>query len=257
VFVNESDAGGANNLIRQLSRQCTQFLPKMVLNVLARCPEFTGRSHEGTDVAFVEHAKDSWVVIFSYPSDFTPICTTEILQFAQNQMEFERRGCRLIGISLDSAESHKRWLSDIQTISKIEVKFPVIADENECVLRALELLLETGITEPFLREKKGRNRGIPSRGLYIVDPDGIVQYVQIMPHSAGRNITEILRVLDALQFSRLQNSLGTPAGWQSGQDAVLLSTGQEEGGLQEQYGDKITERVIFPYLRFVHLKSQS
>ena len=222
---------------------------KMVLEFLDELPTFCGRDQDGTDVKIEDDIAESWYVIFSYPADFTPICTTEISEFARAQEQFAKRNCRIIGISSDSIDSHRAWISDIQTLSNAEIKFPIIADEDGSVLSSLGLLMHSRSGN---RTKRARAVS-PLRGLYIIDPERRVQFVQIMPQSTGRNLSEIIRVLDSLQLSRMQRHLGTPAGWEKGQDAVLLSgeTIQNEEGKPNA-----SEHSVFTYLKFVQVPAE-
>ena len=224
----------------------------MPLNILSECPSFSAKTQEGADFNFEEYASGSWVVLFSYPSDFTPVCSTEMADFARNHVEFKKRNCKVVGISTDSSESHLRWLDDVRKLGKHDVDFPVLSDETGEALDVLGLLQ----VQTANRETSKRTCGVISavRGLYILNPAMTVQYVQIMPPAAGRNLHEIIRVLDAVQLSTLQN-IATPAGWQAGQDVVLLpeaSDSSKEATLQKINGPV---NVVFPYLKFVQLQT--
>jgi len=222
----------------------------MPLGIYSEVPNFALCELDSVEIDFREFNEGSWVVLFSYPSDFTPICSTEILELARNREEFARRNCKVIGISMDSRESHQSWIKDLQRVSNVKIDFPLVADERAEVLRLLGLSIEKEANHSTKRRKVSQG---PVRGLYIIDPHGSVEYVQIMPHSTGRSVSEILRVLDSLQLSSLRTFLGTPAEWQSGHNAVLLSDSVDE----KEVGEIGAIQSVFPYLKFIQLESKT
>ena len=229
----------------------------MPLTILSECPSFEAKTQDGAPFEFKSFANGSWVVLFSYPADFTPVCSTEMADFAKNHSEFKNRNCKVVGISSDSVESHKRWLEDVKKLSKHEIDFPVLSDENGEALTTLGLTyvekMKSGLEEPTKRQRNVVN---PVRGLYIISPSMAIQYVQIMPPSAGRNLDEVLRVLDAVQLSALQN-IATPAGWHTGQDVVLLPDNAKANEDKSREGANVSGKVkvVFPYLKFVQLQT--
>jgi alkyl hydroperoxide reductase subunit AhpC len=226
-----------------------QDLTKMPLELLSQLPDFVGKDQFGKKLVLSEFSKGRWTVVFSYPQDFTPICSTEMATFARMQQDFAKRNCSLIGISADSSESHATWVKDIETLSKVKVDFPMIADESGEIIQSLGLALRSLNKDG---EKRTKTKVTPSRTLYIVDPEQIVQFVQVMPQNTGRNVTEILRVLDSLQLSVLQSSIGTPAGWTVGSDVVILpDASTEEVSRIRKIAGKLNSP--FPYLRFAPL----
>lgn len=228
----------------------------MPLPVFAECPSFTAPTQDGTELNIKEYLRNSWAVLFSYPADFTPVCSTEMAEFARYYDDFMSRNCRLIGISTDSSESHKRWLEDIQKLGNKKVTFPVVSDVEGKGLEELGFL-EESIVRDADSTKRHRISIKPVRGLYIISPEMRIQFVQIMPPSVGRNVLEVLRVLDAVQLACLRN-VATPAGWQKGQDVLLPLTNDDQSQNEKKEKDRKGEpegvKVVFPYLKFVHLK---
>jgi peroxiredoxin (alkyl hydroperoxide reductase subunit C) len=152
--------------------------------------------------------KGKWVVLFSHPADFTPVCTTEFIEFAKRYHEFEKRNAQLIGLSVDSVYSHIAWLLQIEKISGIEVKFPVIADLSMDVARLYGLIHERASTTSTVR------------AVFFIDPEGVVRALIYYPASTGRNIEEIIRVLDSLIYAD-SFMIATPANWKAGEDVIV------------------------------------
>ncbi|MFD2263333.1 peroxiredoxin [Lacibacterium aquatile] len=149
----------------------------------------------------------SWLVLFSHPADFTPVCTTEFLAFARAQEEFEKRGAVLLGLSIDSIYAHLAWLQRLEEKFGVRVNFPVIADHNRAVATAYGMVMP------------GESKTEASRCLFVIDPNGVVRAMIYYPMSAGRSIPEVLRLLDSLQLTTSQG-LATPANWQPGDKAI-------------------------------------
>jgi alkyl hydroperoxide reductase subunit AhpC len=225
---------------------------KMPLELLSKLPNFGGKDQLGQAFDFYSFSGEKWCVVWSYPHDFTPVCSTEMAAFAAFQDEFERRNCKLVAVSTDSFESHARWLLDIASLSKAEVRFPVIADESNLIVRDLGFSVrvrdEISSTAKRLREKE-----VTSRCLYILDSNKTIQFVQVMPFNTGRDLNEIFRVLDSLQLSVLQEFVATPADWKVGNEVVILPNATEED-LTRIHGLSESLRSPFPYLRFAPLK---
>ena len=169
-------------------------------------PHFVARSTHG-ELALTDF-RDRWIVLFSHPADFTPVCTTEFVTIAQLQDDFEALGVQLIGLSIDSVYAHIAWIRSIEQHFGVQVRFPVIADVDMRVSYAYGMLAPNA--DPY---------GV--RGVFVIDPQGVVQAMLYYPTDVGRSMPEILRLVRALQVARGENVL-CPANWQPG-DPVLVS----------------------------------
>lgn len=195
-------------------------------------PNFKAKTSLG-EIDFYEYLGDSWAVLFSHPADFTPVCTTELGRTASLKDEFDKRNVKVIALSVDSVESHKDWIGDINETQNVEVKFPIIADENK------EIAEMYGMMHPNASETS------TVRSLFIIGPDKKVKLMITYPASTGRNFQEILRVIDSLQLTS-KYSVATPADWKEGEDVVVsLSVKTEDipGKFPKGY------KEIKPYLR--------
>jgi alkyl hydroperoxide reductase subunit AhpC len=205
----------------------------MALRLGDNAPDFTQDSSQGP-IHFHEWAGDSWVVLFSHPADFTPVCTTELGRTANLQAEFERRNVKVIGLSVDSAESHRGWLEDIHQTQGAQVGFPVIADHDR---RVAELY---GMIHP------NADTTLTVRSVFIIDPGKRIRLSLTYPASTGRNFDEILRVIDSLQLTD-GYSVATPVDWQPGEDVVILPSLQDENEIQQRFPKGY--EAVRPYLR--------
>ena len=182
-----------------------------------KAPSFTAETTQGT-INFPEDYKGKWVIFFSHPADFTPVCTTEFMTLAKMEPEFEKLNCKLIGLSIDSVFSHLAWLNTIKEkieykgMKGIEVKFPVIADLSMEVAKAFGMLQPNVSTTQAVR------------AVFIIDPEGIVRAVLYYPSSNGRNMDEIKRLLISLQLSDAEK-VATPANWMPGDDVIIPPPG--------------------------------
>ncbi len=182
-----------------------------------KAPEFTAKTTQG-EIHFPKDFEGSWVVFFSHPADFTPVCTTEFMTFASMQEEFAKRNCKLLGLSIDSIYAHIAWLRTIKEkisykgMRDIEVTFPVIEDLKMEVSRAF------GMLQP------GASTTQAVRAVFIIDPKGIVRAILYYPLSNGRNMDEIMRLLIAMQTSD-KYGIATPANWQPGDDVIVPPPG--------------------------------
>lgn len=169
-------------------------------------PDFVAKTTAGE--LRLSDLKGKWVVLFSHPADFTPVCSTEFLAFAKRQKEFEELGVQLVGLSIDSIYSHLAWLKDLEEMSGIQINFPVIADLDMKVSKLY------GMIHPAASETAA------VRAVFIIDPNGILRGMLYYPLTTGRNIDEILRFIRALQFTD-RTGLNTPADWQPGDPAIV------------------------------------
>mmetsp|Transcript_1141 Transcript_1141/g.1645 ORF Transcript_1141/g.1645 Transcript_1141/m.1645 type:complete len:228 (+) Transcript_1141:371-1054(+) len=199
-------------------------------------PDFVAETQFG-DFHFREFTKGSWCVFFSHPADFTPVCTTEFGMVSKLYKDFEARNCKVVGMSVDSVESHKAWIKDINETQSTKVTFPIVADEKGSVATAFGMC-----SKPEVRDAVPK---IETRTLYIIDSNNKVQLHMAYPSNVGRNFYEILRILDALQLTAFHN-VGTPANWKVGEDILILPEVTEEEA-SEQFPKGFTE--IKPYLR--------
>jgi peroxiredoxin (alkyl hydroperoxide reductase subunit C) len=182
-----------------------------------KAPSFKAESTQGP-VNFPDDFRGKWVVFFSHPADFTPVCTTEFMTFAKMQPEFEKLNCKLLGLSIDSTYSHIAWLRTIKEkieykgMKGIEVTFPVISDLTMEVAKAFGMLQPTASTTQAVR------------AVFIIDPNAIVRAILYYPLSNGRNMDEIKRMLVAMQLSD-QHKVATPANWQPGDEVIVPPAG--------------------------------
>jgi peroxiredoxin (alkyl hydroperoxide reductase subunit C) len=169
-------------------------------------PDVTATTTQGT--LSLSDYRGKWVVLFSHPADFTPVCSTEFLAFARAADDFAQRDAQLIGLSIDSVHAHLAWLRDLEEMSGIEVPFPVIAD------------LDMKVAGTFGMIHPGASETAAVRAVFLIDPEGILRGMLTYPLSVGRSIPEVLRFLDALRFHDEQG-MSTPADWQPGDPAIV------------------------------------
>jgi alkyl hydroperoxide reductase subunit AhpC len=173
-------------------------------------PDFTAETTQGT-VRFHEWKAGKWAILFSHPKDFTPVCTTELGAVAALMPEFEKRNCRVIGLSVDPVASHHQWEGDIADVTGHTVNFPMIADPDRTVSTLYDMI------------HPNANDTLTVRSVFVIGPDDKVKLSLTYPASTGRNFDEILRVLDSLQLTA-NYSVSTPADWQPGQDVIIANT---------------------------------
>ncbi len=203
-------------------------------------PNFTAMTTEG-EINFYDYLGDSWGLLFSHPADFTPVCTTELGRTAKLKNEFEKRNVKVIAVSVDSLEDHRRWIKDINETQNTTVNFPLIADENKEVVNLY------GMIHPNASDTS------TVRSVFVIAPDKTVKLTLTYPAATGRNFNEILRVIDSLQLTAY-HSVATPADWQNGEDCVVVpSIPTEEIAAKFPKGYK----VIKPYLRMTPQPDQN
>ena len=186
----------------------------MALQLGDIAPDFTADTTQG-QVRFHEWKEASWAVLFSHPKDFTPVCTTELGAAARIKPDFDRRGVKLIGLSVDPVSSHVKWEGDIKDVTGQQVNFPMIGDPD----RTVALLY--GMIHPNASETA------TVRSVFIIGPDHKVKLTLTYPASTGRNFAEILRVIDSLQLTA-KHSVSTPADWQQGEDVIIVPAVSDE-----------------------------
>ncbi|MDN7133037.1 peroxiredoxin [Halomonas sp. MC140] len=216
----------------------------MSLRINAVVPDFKADTSQGP-ISFHEWIGDSWAILFSHPKDFTPVCTTEFGAVAQLSAEWEKRGTKVIGVSVDGVEDHKRWATDIETYSGSKVGFPIIADDSLNVSKLFDMLP----AEAYLPDGRTPADSATVRSVFIIGPDKQLKLSMTYPMSVGRNFAEILRALDALQTTA-KHGIATPADWTVGQD-VIIPPSVSDDDAKQKFGEF---NAVLPYLRKTTLR---
>jgi len=215
----------------------------MTLRINSEAPNFSAETTEGT-INFHEWMGDGWAVLFSHPKDFTPVCTTELGYMAHLQPEFEKRNCKVIGLSVDSVEDHKLWLQDIEDTQGHKVTYPLIGDTDLSIAKLYDMLPE-GAGESAQGRTAVDNATV--RSVFLIGPDKKIKAMLIYPMSSGRNFDEILRLLDSNQLTAL-HQVATPVNWKHGEDVIIVPAVSDEEA-SKRYPDGWDAPK--PYLRFV------
>ena len=213
----------------------------MSLRINDLAPNFTATTTEGT-IEFHEWMGTNWVVLFSHPKDFTPVCTTELGAVAALHQEFSDRGVKVIGLSVDAAADHTRWSKDIEELSGHRVGFPMIGDPELRVARLYDMLpADAGECS----EGRTAAMNAPVRTVFIIGPDRRIKLTMAYPMTTGRNFDEILRALDSMQLTA-NHRVATPANWRQG-DKVIIT-----GGVSDEEASTVFPgfTTVKPYLRF-------
>lgn len=212
----------------------------MSLRINDIAPNFTAKSSAG-DINFHDFIGDSYVILFSHPKDFTPVCTTEFGAVARLVPEFKKRNTKAIGVSVDSAEEHIKWIKDIEAFGGNPVDFPILDDTTLEIAKLYDMLP----ADAYLPDGRTPADSATVRSVFIIGPDKKVRLTMTYPMSVGRNFAEILRALDAVQTTD-NAPIATPADWQVGQDVIVgLSLNDKEA--EEKFGNL---DIKLPYLRF-------
>jgi thioredoxin-dependent peroxiredoxin len=204
----------------------------MTLQLGDNVPDFTQASSIG-DISFYDWAGDSWVVLFSHPADYTPVCTTELGTVANLQSEFQKRNVKTIALSVDDVESHKGWINDINETQNTTVGYPILADGDRKVADLYGMIHPNSLNN------------LTVRSVFIIDPNKKLRLTITYPASTGRNFNEILRVIDSLQLTDY-HQVATPANWQDGGDCVVVPSISTEDAIKK-FPKGVTE--VKPYLR--------
>jgi alkyl hydroperoxide reductase subunit AhpC len=183
---------------------------------------------------------DSWAILFSHPKDFTPVCTTEFGAVAQLSDEWEKRGTKVIGVSVDGVEDHKKWKGDIEKVAGTKAGFPIIADAGLEVSKAFDMLP----ADAYLPDGRTPNDSATVRSVFIIGPDKQLKLSMTYPMTVGRNFAEVLRALDGLQTS-VGKGVATPANWNVGDD-VVIPAALSDADAKAKFGEFTT---VLPYLR--------
>jgi len=220
-----------------------QRSPPLRLGTIA--PNFDAETTKG-NINFHEWIGDSWVVFFSHPEDYTPVCTTELGAFAKLEPEFTKRGVKLIGLSANTVESHHGWIADIEELADARVNYPIIGDKQRKIAHAYDMLDYQDTTNV---DSKGIAFTI--RSVFVIDPKKTIRLIMSYPASTGRNAAEVLRVVDSLKTGD-KHRITTPINWVPGDDVIVHpSVSNEEA--KTLFPDF---RIVKPYLRFTPLPKE-
>ncbi|PSB03806.1 peroxiredoxin [Merismopedia glauca] len=205
----------------------------MTLRLGDTVPNFTQDSTDGT-IDFYNWAGDSWVILFSHPKDFTPVCTTELGEVARLKPEFDKRNVKAIALSVDDVESHNGWVGDIEETQGSKLNYPILADPDKKVSDLYDMI------------HPNANAMVTVRSVFVIDPNKKLRLTITYPPSTGRNFDEIIRVIDSLQLTD-HHSVATPANWQDGGDCVIVPTLTDPEEMKQKFPKGWKE--VKPYLR--------
>jgi len=215
----------------------------MTLQIGSTAPDFRAQTTEGP-ISFYDWVGDSWCVIFSHPKDFTPVCTTELGFMAKLKPEFDKRNCKILGLSVDSVDDHVRWSKDIADTMGQAPNYPMIGDSDLAIAKLYGML---PATEGGTAAGRTPADNATVRNVYIIGPDKKVKLVISYPMSTGRNFAEILCVLDSVQLTA-KHQVATPVNWQQGEDVIIVPSVSDEAAKAKYPGGWKAPK---PYLRFV------
>lgn len=211
----------------------------MGLRINDTVPNFTAETDQGT-ITFHDWIGESWAILFSHPKDFTPVCTTEFGAVAQLADEWAARNTKVIGVSVDGVEDHKKWKGDIEKVAETSAGFPIIADEGLAVSKAFDMLP----AEAYMPDGRTPADSATVRSVFIIGPDKQLKLSMTYPMSVGRNFAEVLRALDGVQMAA--KGVATPANWTPGGDVIIPPT-VSDADAKEKFG---TFNAQLPYLRW-------
>jgi thioredoxin-dependent peroxiredoxin len=214
----------------------------MALQLGDTAPDFEAQTTQGP-ISFHDWIGDSWAVLFSHPKDFTPVCTTELGYMASINPEFEKRGVKIIGLSVDPTDKHELWADDIEQTQGTRPNYPIIGDSDYKVSKLYGMLPADVSGDPAERTA-AHNQTV--RNVFVIGPDRKVKLILVYPMSTGRNFDEVLRVIDSLQLTA-KHQVSTPAQWQPGGD-VIVSGSVSDDEAREKFGDFESPK---PYIRIV------
>lgn len=196
-------------------------------------PDFTQESSMG-NISFYEWAGDSWVVLFSHPADYTPVCTTELGEVARLKPEFDKRNVKALALSVDDVASHMGWIKDIEETQNAQLNYPILADGDRKVSNLYDMI------------HPNANASLTVRTVFVIDPEKKLRLTLTYPPSTGRNFDEILRTIDSLQLTD-NYKVATPANWTDGDDCVIVPSIKDPQELKERFPKGYEE--VKPYLR--------
>ena len=216
----------------------------MALRINDEVPDFNAETTEGIIGSFHEWIGDGWAVLFSHPKDFTPVCTTELGYMAGLKPEFDKRNCKILGLSVDPVSNHKEWSKDIEETQGHAVNYPLIGDPDLGVAKQFDMLpAEAGVTS----EGRTPADNATVRSVFVIGPDKKIKAMLTYPMSTGRNFDEVLRLVDSCQLTA-EHQVATPVNWKQGEDVIIVPTVSDE-----QAKEKFPEgwEAPRPYLRIV------
>ncbi|MFS2154482.1 peroxiredoxin [Rhizobium sp. Rhizsp42] len=206
-------------------------------------PDFEAQTTEGT-INFHDWIGSSWAVLFSHPKDFTPVCTTELGYMAKIKPEFDKRGVKIIGLSVDPLDRHDGWMNDIEETQGTRPNYPMIADVDFNVSKLYHMLPAAVSGDPTVRTASD-NQTV--RNVFVIGPDKKIKLILVYPMTTGRNFDEVIRVIDSLQLTA-KHKVATPANWQNGGDVIIAGSVSDEDA-KKQYPDGWVSPK--PYIRIV------
>jgi alkyl hydroperoxide reductase subunit AhpC len=212
----------------------------MGLQIGDLAPDFEAETTQGK-IRFHDWIGDSWAVLFSHPKDFTPVCTTELGYMARLKPEFDRRGVKVIGLSVDATHDHEAWAQDIEETQGARPNFPIIGDADFNVSKLYGMLPASTSGDPKLRTPAD-NQTV--RNVFVIGPDKKIKLILVYPMTTGRNFDEVLRVIDSLQLTAA-HKVATPVNWKQGEDVIITAAVSNEEAAERFPG----YRTIKPYLR--------
>jgi thioredoxin-dependent peroxiredoxin len=214
----------------------------MALQIGDTAPDFEAETTEGR-IKFHDWIGDSWAVLFSHPRDFTPVCTTELGYMASIKPEFDKRGVKIIGLSVDPLDNHEKWAKDIEETQGTAPNYPLIGDPEFKVAKAYGMLASDVEGDPTERTP-AQNQTV--RNVFVIGPDKTIKLILVYPMTTGRNFDEVLRVIDSLQLTA-NHKVATPAQWQQGDDVIIAGSVNDEQA-KELFGEWESPK---PYIRIV------
>jgi alkyl hydroperoxide reductase subunit AhpC len=215
----------------------------MALQLGETAPDFEAETTEGK-ISFHDWIGDSWAVLFSHPRNFTPVCTTELGYMASIKPEFDRRGVKIVGLSVDPIENHARWAEEIAASQGTAPNYPIIADADFEVAKAYGMLPADVSGDPTERTP-ANNQTV--RNVFVIGPDKAIKLILVYPMTTGRNFDEVLRVIDSLQLTA-KHKVATPANWKDGDDVIIAGSVSDDDA-REKYPDGWESPL--PYIRVV------
>jgi thioredoxin-dependent peroxiredoxin len=215
----------------------------MALQIGDTAPDFEAQTTEGP-ISFHDWIGDSWAVLFSHPKDFTPVCTTELGYMAQIKPEFDRRGVKIIGLSVDPTDKHDQWAQDIAETQGEAPNYPIIGDHDFEVSKAYGMLA-SDVSGDAADRTPADNQTV--RNVFVVGPDKKIKLILVYPMTTGRNFDEVLRVIDSLQLTA-KHQVSTPVNWQPGEDVIIAGSVSDDEA-RERYPEGWDSPK--PYIRIV------
>jgi alkyl hydroperoxide reductase subunit AhpC len=215
----------------------------MALQIGDTAPDFQAQTTEGP-ISFHDWIGDSWAVLFSHPKDFTPVCTTELGYMAQIKPEFDKRGVKIIGLSVDPTDKHDQWAKDIEETQGQAPNYPIVGDDNFKISKAYGMLA-SDVSGDAAERTPVDNQTV--RNVFVIGPDKKIKLILVYPMTTGRNFDEVLRVIDSLQLTA-NHQVSTPVNWQPGEDVIIAGSVSDDEA-KERYPEGWQSPK--PYIRIV------